>query len=640
MIISKFKSNYFMIIVFVVFFTILFSSVSFADSLDTSDDGGGEGQIEDLPYSVLSPLEADDNIISFDNMLREQSVLLAASSTYDANDIYNLLASVLYTANGTTYDIRVYDPSLVLQFNLLLSKIGSGSSANNTVISLLEGIYDSIGASGGSPSTILTGLNNIISSIVSSHNDINYQNPNDGVVITLGYMVNTIVDYLSNLSFYANTINNTSGSSANYLGAINSFLNQFDYTWTENNVTTHYLRSYDQWTFNKLIDIHNSLLAFLGDFDNRLDSVNNSIISGFNQNHNDLTDFYNLIYDIFYDNELIEINYYYDDFFNTVPGSNQYIYSYSLDYNSLSRPSNYINRSILTSFIFENDGSSFYEFYILGNNCTVYPFYDSNYGAPYVSNFYNRTGCNLLCFNDISSLNSSYSYYVDFPVVSVSSFQGYYPNISFTQINDNLLKISLDLSFLNDTALSYKYFSIFTGTSGNNRSAFLANNSTNNNNWSISIYQSKSSEVKYNHIDNIDNNLSHIDSDLHYQNDQIDKLVEMYASEDELEAKRNQLEYESSVLESFTGSGSAAASLDDVSSVSEVSSTVSSGLSSGGSISNALGVFNPISNFWGWFSQENYNLINGIPVRVRSNDGFIDFYSDNQLQLQSILGGD
>lgn len=119
------------------------------------------------------------------------------------------------------------------------------------------------------------------------------------------------------------------------------------------------------------------------------------------------------------------------------------------------------------------------------------------------------------------------------------------------------------------------------------------------------------------------------------QNKILNDFKYLYASDDLVAAKQGQQNYEDQVIDDFTGSGSAAASGSDATSLKNISGSLKSGLDSGGSISGALGVFNDSSDLWKWFSQDNYNDINGQPTR--SDDGIIDFYNINQEKLQELL---
>lgn len=134
--------------------------------------------------------------------------------------------------------------------------------------------------------------------------------------------------------------------------------------------------------------------------------------------------------------------------------------------------------------------------------------------------------------------------------------------------------------------------------------------------------------------------LEHLDKDIHSVDSNIDKLRRMYASDDELAAKENQQQFEGQVLNDFTGSGSASASLGDVSAVKGVSTGVKSGLDSGYGVSSSMTVFGDAS-FWGWFSQENYNSLNnlyspsGSREQLRKSGDDLPYYNQNLNEIMS-----
>lgn len=97
---------------------------------------------------------------------------------------------------------------------------------------------------------------------------------------------------------------------------------------------------------------------------------------------------------------------------------------------------------------------------------------------------------------------------------------------------------------------------------------------------------------------------------LSYYKDWMDKYTSLYMSDDLIEAKEAQQEFEDTALEDFTGEGSASASVNDLGSLSNISSTVKGGLSTGHSVSEGLSIFNSNSGLWSFFSQQNYDVLN------------------------------
>lgn len=117
----------------------------------------------------------------------------------------------------------------------------------------------------------------------------------------------------------------------------------------------------------------------------------------------------------------------------------------------------------------------------------------------------------------------------------------------------------------------------------------------------------------------------------------IDKLVDVYASDDLIEAKQAQQAVEDSVLDDFTGSGSESLKLNDVSGVKQVSGQAKQFLGTGGSSGNALGLFNINgSGLWQWFSQTTANNLDTSP-QTRSSDSYY-FYDLNEQDYYNKLG--
>ena len=110
------------------------------------------------------------------------------------------------------------------------------------------------------------------------------------------------------------------------------------------------------------------------------------------------------------------------------------------------------------------------------------------------------------------------------------------------------------------------------------------------------------------------NVVKHIDSDFHDLLSVMDRFKELYASDDLVAAKEAQQDYEDSAIADFTGSGSAAASLNDLGAMKNISSGVTSGLDTGYGVSDALNIFSTNSGFWDFFSQGVYDSINNVYV--------------------------
>lgn len=118
----------------------------------------------------------------------------------------------------------------------------------------------------------------------------------------------------------------------------------------------------------------------------------------------------------------------------------------------------------------------------------------------------------------------------------------------------------------------------------------------------------------------------------------LDKLVDIYASPDQIAAKQAQQAVEDSVLSDFTGSGSESMSTSDVGGVKQVSGAAKQFLATGSSSSNALGLFNINGQgLWQWFSQTTADNLDTSP-RTRSTSEYY-FYDLNEQDYYDKLGG-
>ena len=81
----------------------------------------------------------------------------------------------------------------------------------------------------------------------------------------------------------------------------------------------------------------------------------------------------------------------------------------------------------------------------------------------------------------------------------------------------------------------------------------------------------------------------------------------MFFDDEALEAKRNNATQTTTVLNNFTGSGSASASGSDYGNIASGLSDLKGAFSGGGSSSNAFNVLGGDSDAWDWFSSEVQN---------------------------------
>lgn len=115
--------------------------------------------------------------------------------------------------------------------------------------------------------------------------------------------------------------------------------------------------------------------------------------------------------------------------------------------------------------------------------------------------------------------------------------------------------------------------------------------------------------------DDINDNFIAIANDTYSINSAIQRLADIYASNDVAQAKLNQQDYEDGAIADFTGSGTGAATTANKNDIKSISSTVKSGLNTGGSASNALGVFTFSGSNWDWFTSTTlHNLDTSAPL--------------------------
>lgn len=185
---------------------LIFLTFIFSTSLCFADSDSSAASAADLPQSALLSTVTDVNEIALDNTLREAAVKLAAtSSTYTADDIYNLLVSIRTVYGGSSY-FRVIDPQVTSSLTdiytrmaLYQSSMDNLISSNNSIDSTLTNIYDSIGA-GTAGYNVLTLLDSLLHEANSINDNLEY---NDGTTVQgLGLMVQFI-------QRFTNSMNNT-----------------------------------------------------------------------------------------------------------------------------------------------------------------------------------------------------------------------------------------------------------------------------------------------------------------------------------------------------------------------------------------------------------------------------------------------
>lgn len=129
--------------------------------------------------------------------------------------------------------------------------------------------------------------------------------------------------------------------------------------------------------------------------------------------------------------------------------------------------------------------------------------------------------------------------------------------------------------------------------------------------------------------------------DINHKLSALEIIKNEIASPDLVQAKEESSPTTKQALDDFTGDGSSAATPSHVSSASDISDSVSSGVDAGGAVSDALTVFNPAADFFGWFSQDCANYF--IPYqtsRGNINDWYDVVWTDDVPDLLTNINND
>lgn len=122
----------------------------------------------------------------------------------------------------------------------------------------------------------------------------------------------------------------------------------------------------------------------------------------------------------------------------------------------------------------------------------------------------------------------------------------------------------------------------------------------------------------------------------------VNKLTEVYASDEEVAARHESQTVIDGALDSFTGDGSASAKLSDILGAKDISDTLTDGLSSGGSVNNGLIVFDTSGNsgnsFYGWFTQEVKDWFAPLHNTRGLDNGVYDYLSEYDEEYYRLLG--
>lgn len=542
------------IICFVISAVIILSGLNFAFADEPEEDSAS----------------SSGTSASFDDQLRSLSVQLAATTTYTADDIYDLLnqCTVLYL---NQLCLRVFDPGTTNAIN------SQGSSINSYLRSIddfISGWYNNYlvyndGSSNYSSVQLLYNLSVALDQINSNTSSSYSTDPSlyDQVSYILQNTITGLISDNANHDPYLYLINQDTSNIKNQLVYDNKSVAQHLYNISSAITTTN----------NTLANIKSDTTSIANNTRNLVSDLGSSgaISSGISSLQ---SDFNNISWTGF--NSTIQYSKDLNGEFLDLPDTNYVSVTRGDIYFSFTRPYN-IDQNTVYRFVVPLQSSTTSTKNLIKN----ISFY--NNGDYLYPNFY-------YSYNQYNSLVIVYVY--------------------------NLLWYSGNMIIHFDTSITNRVRPLsVTGD--------------------YQIYEIQDSFSDYYTVCHWINQ--------NYQANILRDFKELYASDDLIAAKENQQSYEDQVVSDFTGSGSAAAKASDAASAKDISSAVSSGLNSGGSVNNSLSVFNPSGGFWGWFSQENSDLINTLSSqnRLRSS-GFggnwveDDPYQRNAEELQSFLGGE
>lgn len=581
---SRLFAQKFIIIVLSISLIISSSMVcAFADDEVGVDDSASTSVVyTELPDSMLPVTVTDPEAIEADLQLRQTAL-----------DIANVMASA--SDSGTrAIDYPAY------------------------IYSILNACYDS-----GNQRLWVNdySLNNKITTTNSYLNDIvlDLESTTYGIIPKLASMIqtqNSMYNRLDEISDYTSQISAVGGVSDTlyniYTFLVGMMQNTSDEGYLETITNTlSNIRSLDLAPIKTGI---NSINTNLGTINTSIGSSNTYLNNLYTSNHNDLTNLFNRSTNM-YQEQLTQTSKI-TDIFNRLGNMYQSLDSFKsqnhTDITSLQNDMNNINWIDWTSI-----QNSVYTDY----NATIHANSPANYTSP--------------LYFGVAVYQGGYTL-IQLPIRS-NSIAGSTYSIEFSRLYNG---IQPDFYTWSDTQSTY----ILVGSI-----PYYANSTLYVKFTPSSTYYLRGSDVVCKRLDANSADaykvnqliaINHIDNDIHDMSDDIDKLRRMYASDDELTAKENQQQFEGQVLNDFTGSGSASASLGDVSAVKGVSTGVKSGLDSGYGVSSSMTVFGDAS-FWGWFSQENYNSLNnlyspsGTREQLRKSGDDLPYYNQNLNEIMS-----
>lgn len=558
MIMDIFKGSPRLLISVLLVLVLIFSSISFAfaDDENGADVAGDSSPASSDVVTIPQGVYLDQDVYELDNNLRSLASTLSASSPYTADDIYQLLLSVISSNQFKVVDNQLRDAVRAIYLDLYSDGTATGTPIGEAIDNLNNTLSDFYYYN----NLNTTSINNLLWDICFGLGLNDFDSSTDVSFSTLLTLIYGRIDTINSLLTGANGIS----SIDNRLNSVNTNLSN--------------IISINTSTYSLLSQFKDAVGSLLGGIDSTLDDIHEyTSQSMFSLSHID-SDFHDLkqwLVDTFY-YSFTSTNINYIEYCLSNPYSSKPFTPYPLSFTFGDFPD-----VPLLNNVFETSTSLDYDVYIKLDGIWDVP---SNY-RPIFSCF--------VYTNDFSSKNIGYSGTA---------------NISFDGHGTDTLIIHYSFSNIDS---NYKYFApYFNGYTG----SFIT--FTPNDTYNVQPYIPVVVNLNGNYIE-------HIDSDLHSQLDILNRFKDLYASDDLVQAKEEQQNFEDAALEDFTGEGSAAASLGDLGSAKDISGALKYGLNAGGSVGTALGVFNSSSSFWGWFSQENYNNINSLynPTPTRNSKG-------------------
>lgn len=444
-------------------------------------------------------------------------------------------------------------------------------------------------------------FNTYLSMFTDQNGNINnpfYSNLVSGGTLSLADTALVVATHLQNLM----RMSSNDGADSNFVLAIQDIQSKLANTYTlvgliHGQLTDQYGMSIANRianTYQLLFDMHGSDFYYMN---NHLTNIEN------NTSHidTDLHDIKQWLDEYFYKNEVIDKSVYYDDIY--YPSGNSSTSNLRIDNTNktyISSVGAYSTFSIRIPFI-EKDK------YVNNRNYAIIYEFDEDINFTLKQTEYSNQGfgCDELIYN-----NQCYKFGTGWMYVESSSDGHKLYVIPFgLSSSDNAYNLTINQQ--------YKYI------------GFLNIGIQINELLPVGEYSYKAYSLDLDYVKS--NILEHIDSDIHYQNDILDTFKELYASDDLIQAKQAQQEYENQAIEDFTGSGSASASVSDQSSIKSVSGTLKNNLNTGHSVSEGLSVFSTTNGLWGWFSQDNANWFTTPNNNTRS--GSNDIYQNKSSEL-------